>query len=228
MTFASGSSLGIDTTNAGGSLTYAGNITASGLGITKLGTGSLVLSGTNTYTGGTAVQAGTLQINAGASIASTSISVSAGATLLLAGSTAALPTTANITNGSGSGSQGNFVLTGMATQTVGTVSGASYMVPDSSSVNATAYSGNTTVGDGTNAANLTAMQILQNTLTINAGSTVTIAPSGPGISNGVSVASAAAGDSATTADSSSDSGSASTEIHWPPFKRRSHPARSAL
>ena len=45
----------------------------------------------------------------------------------------------------------------------------------------TVYSGNTTVGDGTNAANLTATQILQNTLTINAGSTVTIAPSGSGI-----------------------------------------------
>ena len=35
------------------------------------------------------------------------------------------------------------------------------------------------VGDGTNAANLTATQILQNSLTINAGSTVTIAPSDP-------------------------------------------------
>ena len=34
------------------------------------------------------------------------------------------------------------------------------------------------VGDGTNAASLTATQILQNSLTINAGSTVTIAPSG--------------------------------------------------
>ena len=63
VTFASGSFLGIDTSSApGGSLTYAGNITNSGLGINKLGTGTLVLPGANTYTGGTTVTAGTLQI----------------------------------------------------------------------------------------------------------------------------------------------------------------------
>src|ERR1700728_4579542 len=59
--------------------------------------------------------------------------------------------------------------------TVGVVTG------DVQGGSVTTYSGNTTVGDGTNAANLTATQILQNTLTINAGSTVTIAPSGTGI-----------------------------------------------
>jgi hypothetical protein len=75
----------------------------------------------------------------------------------------------------------------------------------------TTYSGDTTVGDGTNAANLTATQILQNTLTINAGSTVTIAPSGPGISSGVSAASAVATDSAAPAETSTDSSSAAAE-----------------
>ena len=43
---------------------------------------------------------------------------------------------------------------------------------------ATVYTGSTVVGNGSSAAQLTATQILQNTLTINAGSTVTIAPSG--------------------------------------------------
>ena len=67
-------------------------------------------------------------------------------------------------------------MVGTTTQTVGIISGDTV-----SSSPVTTYSGNTTVGDGTNAANLTATQILQNTLTINAGSTVTIAPSGSGI-----------------------------------------------
>ena len=112
------------------------------------GGGILQLDSPNTYIGATSVKAGTLLIMSTASIASTSISVSAGATLQLAGTTAALPSTANITNGTGSGANGNFVMTDTATQTVGTISGASYLVPDSNSVNATAYSGNTTVGDG--------------------------------------------------------------------------------
>ena len=66
--FNTGSFLGLDTTNAvGGSFTYGSNITdASGVagtvGLSKLGAGVLVLSGTNTYTGGTSVSAGTLLV----------------------------------------------------------------------------------------------------------------------------------------------------------------------
>jgi autotransporter-associated beta strand protein len=59
--FASGTAFGIDTTNAGGSLSYAGNFNGSGIGITKLGTGTLTLSGNNGYTGPTTISAGTLQ-----------------------------------------------------------------------------------------------------------------------------------------------------------------------
>ena len=59
-----GAILGIDTTNAaGGSLTYSGSIgdRANGpLGLTKLGGGMLVLSGSNTYSGPTMVNGGTL------------------------------------------------------------------------------------------------------------------------------------------------------------------------
>lgn len=64
-----GSSLGFDTTNAGGSFTIADVIAdttgaeGGARGLTKLGTGSLVLSNTNTYTGPTLVSAGTLQVN---------------------------------------------------------------------------------------------------------------------------------------------------------------------
>lgn len=65
-----GSILGIDTTNAaGGTFTITDIIAdttgASGgsRGLTKLGTGSLVLAGNNTYTGATTVNAGTLIVN---------------------------------------------------------------------------------------------------------------------------------------------------------------------
>lgn len=63
--FKSGSSIGFDTTNAGGSFTYSNNIAntnagANTLGVTKLGTGALTLPGTLTNTGGTTVSAGTL------------------------------------------------------------------------------------------------------------------------------------------------------------------------
>jgi len=54
------SSLGFDT--SGGSFTYAANINNNGLGIVKLGSGILTLTGTNTYTGGTTITAGTLII----------------------------------------------------------------------------------------------------------------------------------------------------------------------
>ena len=191
---------------AGGSiLDISGPISESashtGQSLTLTGGGTLQLDATNTYTGATNVSAGTLLITSTASIASTSISVSPGATLQLAGTTAALPSNANISNGTGSGAHGNFVMTGTATQTIGVISGTSYLVPDSNTVNATAYSGNTTVGDGNTAASLTATQILQNSLTINAGSTVTIAPSG-GSMSAAPATSGAVASGATTADSS--------------------------
>ena len=50
--------LSIDTTNA--SLSYGGNIT-SPLGLTVLGSNTLVLNGDNTYMGGTNVEGGTLE-----------------------------------------------------------------------------------------------------------------------------------------------------------------------
>ena len=66
--FQSGSNIGIDTTNAaGGNFEYASAITnpnggANVLGLTKLGTGILTLSGANTYTGRTNVVAGILSV----------------------------------------------------------------------------------------------------------------------------------------------------------------------
>ncbi|HEY0257985.1 MAG TPA: autotransporter-associated beta strand repeat-containing protein, partial [Candidatus Methylacidiphilales bacterium] len=52
--------VGIDTTNAGGSYTYATNQT-NNRALTKLGTGTLVLSGANSYNGTTTITGGTLE-----------------------------------------------------------------------------------------------------------------------------------------------------------------------
>jgi autotransporter-associated beta strand protein len=46
----------------GQTVTLAGNLTSSSGSLTKLGLGTLVLSGTNTYNGGTTVSKGTLQV----------------------------------------------------------------------------------------------------------------------------------------------------------------------
>jgi fibronectin-binding autotransporter adhesin len=63
VTLSSGSEVGIDTTSApGGSFTYAGNITNIGVGLMKLGTGTLVLTATNSYTGATTITGGTLEL----------------------------------------------------------------------------------------------------------------------------------------------------------------------
>jgi fibronectin-binding autotransporter adhesin len=85
-----GAYLGLDTTNAGGSLTYSGNLinagTATSTGLAKLGTGTLILTGTNTYGGGTRIDGGTLSIPALASLpTSGTVTVNSAGALSLAG-----------------------------------------------------------------------------------------------------------------------------------------------
>ena len=88
--FSAGSKLAFDTTNAaGGTFTVAdaiANSTGTGggaLGLTKLGTNTLTLTGTNTYTGGTIVNAGTLELAKGGSAGAIvgTVTVNSGATL---------------------------------------------------------------------------------------------------------------------------------------------------
>jgi sugar lactone lactonase YvrE len=148
--------------------------------------GMIAISGAPTLAAGSQLNlhAGTLSFNitngSTAAIGSgVSVAVAAGATLQLAGSVSPLSDISAIMPSSGNlvtvANSGTLQVTG-SNQSVGVVTG-SVTGPIGSP---TTYDGDTVVGDGTSAASLTATQILQNTLTINAGSTVTISPSSPG------------------------------------------------
>ena len=84
---------GFDTANASAPVTYS-NALSIAAGITKLGPGTLVLSGANTYSGDTAVISGTLKFNVASDAptiaAGVTATVASGATLELAGSISAL------------------------------------------------------------------------------------------------------------------------------------------
>ena len=204
-----------NTTNA--TATFAGGFTNNGNsnfslvgnGLLKvnaapsLGTSSSISVGNTTTLQFTAVS-GSASVSTGVSVA-----VATGATLQLAGTVSALSQGNDAANITTHGA-GTLLVTG-TNQTVGTVAGD----PSSDTNGATIYGGTTVVGSG-GAAQLTATQILQNTLTIGAGSTVTILPSGPGGSEAVSTAVASNGSSsgaaaAASSDSSSDASGGESE-----------------
>ena len=84
-TFAAGTEFGFDTTNAAGAVTYGNAISTLAGGITKLGPGTLTLSGANTYTGTTTISGGTLRsVNNGALATTSAVTVNnAGSTLVV-------------------------------------------------------------------------------------------------------------------------------------------------
>ena len=107
--FSTGSFLGIDTT--GGSFVYStvigdGTHGPAAMGLVKLGTNSLTLSGNNSYTSGTSVTGGTLQLGNAGALGAGSVALSAGVLDLASNSTTigALSGTAGstITNTTGS------------------------------------------------------------------------------------------------------------------------------
>jgi hypothetical protein len=182
-------------TTTSATATFAGGFTNNGATnfVNMAGGMANIIAAPTTLNTGSAlsIASGTVSFDlvAGSPVVGSGVSVvvNSGATLQLAGTVSALsdstnPTTnlANvITHGTGT-----LLVTG-TNQSVGTATGDA----SSNADGATVYTGSTVVGNGS-AAQLTATQILQNTLTINAGSTVTIAPSGAGMS------AVAAGDSA--------------------------------
>ncbi len=211
------------TVNQTATNTFNGTLALDGgLVLANASGNTLTISGAPTLGSGSSitVNSGTLALtnntaNSASVTGTPTASVAIGATLQLAGSSNVLSSAVNVTtHGSGLASDGALTVVGASTQTVGIVTG------DALPGSVTTYSGNTTVGDGTNAANLTATQILQNTLTINAGSTVTIAPSGSGIpadaalsaGSGHVAADSDAVSSAVTADSSDSTSDPFTAI----------------
>jgi autotransporter-associated beta strand protein len=158
----SGAKLGFDTSTATGASFTQGNAIANStganggaIGVTKLGTGTLVFDKTNTYTGATAVQAGTLQVtgsiattnaNGGATVSGTP----ATSKLDLAGTGPVTPVDLNVGNA-------GTLLISTAGQQLGAISGT----------------GTTEIAAGVGAS-LTANSIVQDTLIIGAGGSVTI------------------------------------------------------
>ena len=102
LTLASASSIGVDGSST---LTASGIISGTTKDLTKIGTGTLVLSGANTYTSTTAVSAGTLQINHAVALGGGVTTVTDGASLRVTGT--ALTVTEGVTlTGAGVGGAG--------------------------------------------------------------------------------------------------------------------------
>jgi autotransporter-associated beta strand protein len=121
--------------------------------MTKNGTGTLTLSGANTYTGSTTINAGTLSLNGGSAIADTSaVTVSSGAVLNLGASE-----TVGSIAGAGNIALGSYTLTsGGANSTTtlsGIISGTGGMTKNGTGTltlsGANTYTGSTTINTGT-------------------------------------------------------------------------------
>ena len=148
---------------------FAINSSADGLGgkisgrggLYKLGTGVLILAGLNDFSGATAVSGGTLKLTGSAANTSGVAIGPGGAKLDLAGiAGSSLAATTAVTN------DGTLEVSSNLTQNVGAISGT----------------GATLVGPG---AGLTATSIVQDTLTIGAGGSVTIRATSGGGANAV-------------------------------------------
>lgn len=123
--------------------------------VAKTGPGTLVLSGPNTYTGGTVVSGGTLRLTGSAASAS-GVTIAGGAKLDLAGTLgSSLAATTPMVN------SGTLEVSSSLAQEVGAITGTGTTSVDAS-------------------ASLTADSIVQNTLAIGAGGSVTIRPTAGG------------------------------------------------
>jgi autotransporter-associated beta strand protein len=122
-----------------GELAVTGGLSGTGFGLTKQGGGTLVLSGTCTYTGPTAVQGGTLALAGGGS-ASSGYTVAAGATLLASAPTLTLAGTLS-NAGTLRVQGGTLTVSGSVAQLVGTaLAGGAWEVDADAALNLVAGS----------------------------------------------------------------------------------------
>ncbi len=150
--FTGGKTLTVD--SAGGT-SFTGTITGSG-GLTKAGSSTFTLSGTNNYTGATTVSAGTLMVNS--ALTSPTVTVNSGAFLM------------------GTGTLNDVVMNG--TYRPGLSNAAGSVTLDSLTVGSTGLLhmelGGTTQGTGYDFLNITNSLGGSGALTLNAGSTLSV------------------------------------------------------
>ena len=157
---AAAASIGAD---AGSTLTISGNIDGP-QSLTKVGAGTLVLSGNNTWSGATTVNAGTLQLGAAAGMPNATVLTVNGGTLDLNGFSKTV-TSLSGTGGAIALGAGALTVNQLAARTyAGVISGTGSLTKNGAGTltltGANTYSGGTTVsaGAGTLAGNATSLQ----------------------------------------------------------------------
>jgi fibronectin-binding autotransporter adhesin len=192
---------GNNTINVGGtSLTLTGNIgeTGGARSLTKSGTGTLVLSGSDSYTGTTAITSGVLKMGSVTGLGSgTAVSVSSGATLDLNNNSTTIASIA----GAGSITLGSATLTAgsdnSTTALSGVISGTGDLMKTGSGIltlsGTNTFTGNTTVSGGSISvsadANLGASPPAAtiNAITLNGGALQTTATFSLGTNRGITL-----------------------------------------
>src|SRR5215470_7121525 len=173
--------------DCGDSRSDCSNAGATGGGLIKIGTGTLTLSGLNTYTGPTAVNAGTLQAGAVNAFSSASaFTVASGATLNLAGFDQTIGSLA----GAGAVTLGSATLTtngdGSDTTFSGTISGSGRLVKVGEGTltlsGNNSYTGGTLLNEGTLAVG-SSTALGTGTLTLADGTTLQAAAYGLALAN---------------------------------------------
>ncbi len=146
-----GANLGIDTTDAGGNLAYAGAITntaGGALGLTKLGAGTLTLAGANTFSGTTRIVGGVLNLSNPGALANTAAVTFLGGTMQYSASNTS-DLSARIANSPNTITIDPNGQTVQYNNSIGSSNTAGLMVAGSGTLilaNSNNYQGNTTIG----------------------------------------------------------------------------------